>query len=57
MKKLLSYVHFSVYSQVLRPLGATPLLEIVHNLYVTSISTTTQNLKLLGAKMTQLCPF
>ena len=57
MQKLLSYVHFNIYSQVPRPLGATPLLEIVHNLYVTFISTTTQNLKLLGAKMTQLCAF
>ena len=52
MKKLLSYVHFSVYSQVPRPLGATPLLEFFPNLSVTSISTTTQNLTLLGAQMT-----
>ena len=46
-----------IFKQMPRPLGATPHLVFQSNLFVASISNITQNLKLLGAKMTELCSF
>ena len=53
----MSYAHFSSYSLVPCPLGATPVWKCFPNLSVTYIYTTTQNLKFLGEEMTYLCPF
>ena len=55
--KMTELCHFSVYPQVPRPLGATPLLKFFANFCEGSMWTIMQNLEVIAWKMTELCPF